>query len=107
MLAAFGIFVAPFGEELFFRGFLYPAVAYRAGVGTAVAVTSVLFALIHSSQLGHNWAPLLVILAVSVVFTMVRAITKSVATSTLIHMSYNATLFVMSFIASQGFHRLR
>jgi membrane protease YdiL (CAAX protease family) len=122
-LAAFGILVAPVVEELFFRGFLYPAlerplekVFFRAqvdsalarplGVATAMALTAAGFALIHSVQLAHAWAPLLVLFGVGIVLTAVRAKTKSVATCVLIHMGYNFTLFMLVYIVTQGFRHM-
>jgi len=41
--------VAPVAEELFFRGFVYPAFRQRWGVTAAIIITSVLFALFHFS----------------------------------------------------------
>ena len=106
MLATFGIFVAPLVEELFFRGFLYPALARWTGTSTAIILTAIGFSLMHGSQLALAWAPLLIIFGVGVVLTTVRARTRSVATSMLIHMGYNATLFTMLFIATEGFRHM-
>ena len=105
-LAAFGILVAPVVEELFFRGFLYPALARPLGVAPAIALTAGGFALIHSEQLAHAWAPLLVLFAVGMVLTGVRAKTKSVAVCVLIHMGYNFTLFILFYIATGGFRHM-
>jgi membrane protease YdiL (CAAX protease family) len=105
-LAAFGILVAPVVEELFFRGFLYPALARPLGVATAMVITAGGFALIHSEQLAHAWAPLLVLFGVGLVLTAVRAKTKSVAVCVLIHMGYNFTLFMMVYIVTQGFRHM-
>lgn len=57
-LALFGIIFAPFVEELFFRGFLYPALARRIGMISAVILTAASFAVIHQGQLAHAWVPL-------------------------------------------------
>jgi membrane protease YdiL (CAAX protease family) len=105
-LAAFGIFIAPPVEELLFRGFLYPALARPLGSLLSVALTGGLFALIHSPQLAHAWIPLLLLFAVGVILTVVRAKTKSVATTVLIHMSYNTTLFVLVYVGTDGFRHL-
>jgi membrane protease YdiL (CAAX protease family) len=106
MLAAFGILIAPLVEELFFRGFLYPALARPLGVAPATAITAAGFALLHSEQLAHAWAPLLILFGVGTVLTAIRAITKSVALCVFIHMGYNFTLFTVAFIASSGFRHL-
>ena len=106
MLAFFGVFVAPLVEELFFRGFLYPALARVMGTVASVMLTALAFALIHSPQLAHAWVPLTAILLFSFILTIVRAKTKSVATTVLMHAGYNATLFTLTFIATQGFRHL-
>jgi hypothetical protein len=106
MMAAFGLTFAPLVEELFFRGFMYPALARRLGVVLGVAITSALFAVIHASQLAHAWAPLLLLFLVGAVLTTARARTGSVATTFLIHVGYNATLFTMLYLASDHFRHL-
>lgn len=105
-LAAFGILIAPVVEELFFRGFLYPALARPMGVAVAMVITAGGFALIHSEQLAHAWAPLLVLFAVGLVLTAVRAKTKSVAVCVLIHTGYNFALFTLVFVATGGFRHM-
>ena len=103
MMAVFGLTLAPLVEELFFRGFLYAALARRWGVALGVVVTSALFALIHASQLAHAWAPLLLLFFVGAVLTGLRARTRSVATSFMVHVGYNGTLFLMLYLASDHF----
>ncbi len=106
MLAAFGIFIAPVVEELFFRGFLYPALARWTGGAASVIVTAGAFSLLHEGQLAHAWVPLLVLFSVGVVLTLVRARTDSVATCVLVHMGYNGVLFGMLFFFTDGFRHL-
>jgi uncharacterized protein len=106
LLALFGVIVAPFVEELLFRGFLYPALARRIGVSASVIFTAAAFAVIHQGQLAHAWVPLLWLFVVGIVLTVVRARTKSVATSVLIHLAYNATIFALVFIGTQGFRHM-
>ena len=106
LMAGFGTLLAPLVEELFFRGFLYPVLRRRVGVVVGTAVTALLFALIHESQLAHAWAPLLMLFCVGVAFTLTRELTDSVAASTLVHAAYNATLFTMVWIATDHFRHL-
>jgi membrane protease YdiL (CAAX protease family) len=106
LLAIFGITLAPLMEELYFRGFLYPVLARRLGMPLAVLITSLAFALIHGSQLGGAWAPLLMLLFVGVALTMARVHTGSVATSFLIHVGYNATLFTVMFFVTDHFRNM-
>ena len=106
LMAFFGITFAPLLEELFFRGFVYPVVARRLGIAASVAITALLFALIHESQLAHAWAPLLLLWFVGLVLTGVRAWTKSVGASFCIHVGYNLTLFTLIFLATDHFRHL-
>ena len=105
-LSIFGITLAPLMEELFFRGFLYPVLARRLGVVFAIFFTSLGFGLIHAPQLGKAWGPVLVVFLVGLALTIVRAITKSVASGFLIHVAYNGTISVLLFVATGGFRHL-
>ncbi len=105
-LSLFGVTIAPFFEELFFRGFLYPVLARRLGVEASIFLTALGFSLVHAPQLAHAWGPVLIIFLVGLVLTMVRAVTKSVARGLLIHMAYNATIGVLLFVGSDGFRHL-
>ena len=106
LMAFYGVIVAPFVEELFFRGFLYPALARRIGVSTSVILTASAFALMHWQQLAHAWVPLLWLFLVGTVLTVVRALTKSLAASVLVHLSYNSTLFLVIFLVTHGFRQM-
>ncbi len=106
MMAAFGVSFAPLVEELFFRGFMYAALARRLGIVAGVLITAALFALIHTSQLANAWAPLLLLFFVGTVLTVVRARTRSVGATFLIHIGYNGTLFTLLYFASDHFRHL-
>lgn len=106
LVAAFAMTLGPLMEELFFRGFLYPVLAHRIGAVWGILVTGLFFGLIHSPQYGYSWAAVLIVCLVGVVLTTVRAITKSVASSFLAHVGYNATLMVLAAIATDGFRHM-
>jgi uncharacterized protein len=106
LVAAFAVTLGPLMEELFFRGFLYPVLARRAGAVWGILITGLLFGLIHSPQYGYSWAAVLIVCLVGVVFTTVRAVTKSVASSFLAHVGYNGTLMVLAAIATDGFRHM-
>ncbi len=106
LMTIFGVSMAPLVEELFYRGFLYPVLARRLGVSAGTVITAAAFALMHSSQLAHAWAPLLVLFVVGLVLTIVRIVTDSVVCSFLMHVGYNATLFTFLYIGSDGFRHL-
>lgn len=105
-MAVFGIFFAPLMEELFFRGFLYAVLNRRFGATLAVLFTALAFAALHGAQLAHAIAPLAAIFVVGLVLTLVRARTKSVASSMLVHMGYNGALFLMAWYRSDQFRHL-
>lgn len=106
LLAVFGIFIAPFFEELFFRGFFYPALYRRMGFFAALVVNSLVFAMFHEGQLAHAWAPLLVLFIVGCVLTLVRAKSGSVACCFVVHAAYNAFLFGSIFVVTGGFRHM-
>jgi membrane protease YdiL (CAAX protease family) len=106
LLSAFGVTFAPLLEELFFRGFLYPVLARRLGMGVAVFLTALGFAGIHGAQLMYSWGPVLIIFMVGLVLTLVRARTKSVAASLLIHIAYNGTISVLMYVGTDRFRHL-
>jgi uncharacterized protein len=133
LVALFGTFLAPVFEELAFRGFLLPSLAsaydwlrgskYRpdddpapvvsnhqhwsvAALVVSCTLTSIAFALVHADQLAHAWAPLAVLFGVSLVLCLVRLWTESLAASTLIHATYNATICTILFFVTGGFRHL-
>jgi uncharacterized protein len=69
-------------------------------------ITSIGFAMLHGAQLAHSFAPLAVLFGVSVVLCVTRLRFHSLAASTVVHSMYNATIFVMLFIGTDGFRHL-
>jgi len=103
--AFLAIAFAPFIEELFFRGFLYPVLARRLGVAAGVFLTASTFALIHVFEY-KAWGPVLVIFLVGVVLTLVRAKMKSVGASFIVHSIYNGVPVIAAMVATHGFRHL-
>ena len=85
---------------------LQPGAATRLGIALSCLFTAGFFTLVHSEQLGGSWAPLLVLFFVSAVLTLTRAYTKSLASSFLIHVGYNSTLFGFMYLATDHFRHL-
>lgn len=130
IITAFGIFLAPLFEEILFRGFFLPAfaIAYdwlclprteaaRATWQSSNALTlpafifsavlsSILFALLHGQQTAFTWPVLALLFGVSLILTSVRIRLRSVAASTLVHASYNLTVFLAAFVATGGYRHL-
>jgi uncharacterized protein len=105
MMSVLSVTLAPFMEELFFRGLLYPVLARRFGVAFSIFLTGAAFAILHGAQLKYSWA-VLIIFIVGIVLTAVRAYTKSVGASFLVHAAYNGTLSALLFAATDGFRHL-
>ena len=135
-LVILGTLVAPLFEEIFFRGFLLPAIAIlidwiriprkgttlealgaletwrrgddysRPALIASSLITSVLFALLHAPQLGYTWAAVALLACISLVLCYVRIRFQSVAASTLVHAFYNLSVFLTLFIATGGFRHL-
>ena len=89
----FGVVVAPFVEELFFRGFLFPLIARSVGPWASMILTALLFALPHGAQNEWAWQQLLLIGMAGVVFGFARFKTGATTASFLMHASFNATQF--------------
>jgi hypothetical protein len=103
LLAVIAVTLGPLVEELFFRGFFYPVLARRWGMIWAIVLTALPFALMHMPQYGYAWGALLVIFIVGVVCGTVRATTKSVAASFLVHVGYNGSQMLIALYATRGF----
>ena len=107
LLALFGICVAPFMEELVFRGFFYPVFERMWGFVAAVLVTALLFALIHAPQLSGGLTEMAAIYCVGVALSYARGKTGSLVPSYLMHLGYNATLFVSLYLTTDQFRTLQ
>lgn len=103
LLAIIAVTLGPLVEELFFRGFLYPVLARRWGVTWGILLTALPFAAMHLPQYGYAWGALLVILIVGIVCGAVRAVTKSVGASFLVHVGYNGTQMLLALLLTRGF----
>jgi len=106
LFLAMAVLVAPLVEETLFRGYMYPLFARSFGVRPGIAVTGVLFGLMHGAQLGWTWALVSVLIFVGIVFTMVRARTGSVFASYLMHLGYNSLISIFAILGTHGFTKL-
>jgi len=136
VVTVFGVLVAPVFEEILFRGFLLPAIAIvvdymrlprpqdpgeamsiltawrassdfsRPALIVSSILTSLCFALIHAPQLAFAWTAVSLLVCVSLVFCYIRIHFQSVAASTLVHISYNLSIFVTLFISTDGYRHL-
>jgi len=86
------VFLGPFFEELFFRGFFFVGLrASRLGAAGAVIITSLIWAAIH---LQYSFAGMAQILVMGLVLGTVRHKTGSLWSSTIIHVLWNGAALV-------------
>jgi membrane protease YdiL (CAAX protease family) len=87
--AILAVATAPLVEEIIYRGVLYPALQRLLGMGWAVVIVTVMFAGVHVPQYMNNIGVILVITALSVVLTLIRAKTDRLLPSIVIHLIFN------------------
>jgi uncharacterized protein len=100
------VLIAPFMEELVFRGVLFSFFERLGGFRTAVPATAVLFAALHYPEYAGAWTHVFMILLVGVVLSIARAMTGSLVPSFLLHTAYNATFIGLLFLGTHGFQNL-
>lgn len=88
-LALLVVVVAPFVEELLFRGVLLSALLRRLHVGWAVAISSLLFALIHLPGLNFQWYGLAELFLLALVLAALRLGSRSIWPAVLAHALHN------------------
>lgn len=94
----FGLLVPPF-EELFFRGFMFPAVRKSAGPLTAIAVSAGLFVVAHLQQLAGDWLLLLPIGLMGLTVTIQRHLYDSTTPSAVTHWCYNLVALMVTILS--------
>ncbi len=102
LLVLMAVLLAPVVEETIFRGYLYPLIARTFGITTGIAATGILFGLLHAPQLWGGWVQIGLLVLVGIVFTYVRAVTRTVVGSYLLHVSYNSFISIAFLIGTHG-----
>ncbi|MFH1847513.1 MAG: CPBP family intramembrane glutamic endopeptidase [Candidatus Omnitrophota bacterium] len=83
------LFVAPFIEEVLFRGFLYPALNKYFGMYVSIILTSLLFTLAHYPQIRDNAVFMAALFVLGVIITYAKAKTGSTILAIVMHHLYN------------------
>ena len=99
------VLIAPLVEETLFRGYLYPVIARSFGIGAGVIVTGMIFGLLHAGQLLGGWWQIALMVTVGIVFTLARALSRTVVASYVLHISYNSLQVIALLIDTHGFRR--
>jgi hypothetical protein len=90
---------APFFEEIYYRGFLYPILERKTRRAVAAAVVILWFTAVHVLQLLEDPVGLVPIFGMSVAATLFRARTGSLLPALLVHGAYNGVLVLGSLAA--------
>ncbi|HUA84455.1 MAG TPA: CPBP family intramembrane glutamic endopeptidase [Bryobacteraceae bacterium] len=94
LMLIFAALIGPIFEEIVFRGFLLPLLARSLGDAAGILLTAALFATLHGPEYHWAWQVLLTVGLAGVVFGIARIKTGSTAAAAMLHIGYNATLFV-------------
>jgi uncharacterized protein len=95
LLAA--VVIAPFCEEVFFRGFVFPGLRRDMPVGWAIIISSLLFAVTHADP--GSFAVLFII---GLALAFLRWRTKSIWPGMLLHMLNNGIAALVIILAMHG-----
>src|SRR3954447_11467671 len=105
LLSLFGVMaitLAPFFEELFFRGFLQPLLTRSLGMIAGIVLTGAVFGSLHAPEYSFAWQYAVAVSLVGIVLGWVRARSGSIIPCTVMHGAYNS-VFVAALVFSK-FH---
>lgn len=88
-VAFLATFTAPLVEEVTYRGIMYSAFQRSIGVTGAVAIVTILFALVHVPQYWGSPGTIFLICLLSLVLTMVRVKTDNLLPCVILHTIFN------------------
>ncbi len=94
LLGPMAVTIAPFFEELFFRGFLQPLLSRSLGIIAGISITAIAFGSLHAPEYDWAWQYALIITLVGAVLGWIRARTGSIIPGTVLHACYNAVFVV-------------
>jgi membrane protease YdiL (CAAX protease family) len=94
-VAVLATFSAPFVEEIIYRGVLYSGLRKFFGIPATIIAVTILFAGVHVPQYWGAWASLTGLMLLSLTLTIVRARTKSILPSVVIHFVNNSVISLL------------
>ena len=101
LLSLFGVMavtLAPFFEELLFRGFLQPLLTRSVGMIAGIVLTAVVFGSLHAPEYSFAWQYALAVSLVGVVLGWLRVRSGSIIPCTVMHGAYNSVFVVALFV---------
>ena len=105
-IGAFAILVAPFMEEIIFRGVLFGIFESQVGLRFAILITAILFGGLHVPEYWGAWNHMFLIFLVGLVFSLARGRTGSLAPSVFLHVGYNGSMMIALFLSTAHFRNL-
>ena len=105
-IGAFAILVAPFMEEMIFRGILFGIFESQVGLRFAILITTILFGGLHMPEYWGAWNHMFLIFLVGLVFSLARGKSGSLAPSVFLHVGYNASMMIILFLSTEHFRNL-
>jgi hypothetical protein len=105
-IGVFAIVVAPFMEEMIFRGLLFGIFETQVGLRFAIVITALLFGGLHVPEYWGAWNHMFLIFLVGLVFSLARGKTGSLAPSVFLHMGYNGSMMIALFVSTAHFRNL-
>jgi len=105
-IGAFAVLVAPFMEEIIFRGVLFGIFESQIGLRAAILITAILFGGLHVPEYWGAWNHVFMIFLVGLVFSLARGMSGSLAPSVFLHAGYNATMMLGLFLSTEHFRNL-
>lgn len=88
IISLLAVFIAPVVEEIFFRGFMQPALVKNLGMFGGILLTALIFGLSHSQYLGYSTA-LVAVTVIGLILGVVRQRTGSVMPGIFAHLMNN------------------
>ncbi len=96
MLGLLTIIVAPFAEEVFFRGFIFQGIAKRWGMWAGIGFSALIFGLLHAGG-PDTWLLLPAIAAIGAIFAWSVAKSGSIYPAIFAHVVFNSVSFFIGF----------
>jgi membrane protease YdiL (CAAX protease family) len=101
LIAALAVLAAPVVEEVVYRGILYSGIERAWGKGAGVVLVTLLFAGGHYVQYRESYAALIVIVSLSLVLTLLRAVTGKLLPCIATHLVFNGLNAVFLLMAPE------
>src|SRR6185437_3049958 len=100
MLAVLVVCVAPFVEELVFRGVLLSGLASRMPIGWAMLASAVVFGCVHLPDFKFAWYPVPALIILGLVSAWLRVRTRSLWPSITLHATNNFIAAIAWFVVA-------